>query len=433
MLPIGRLLEARKRVFFGWWVVAAAAAINAVAGGTIWYGFTVFFLPVTRDLNISRAYTSLVFSSSRLEGGIAGPIAGWLTDRFGPKVVSFIGAFIAGLGFLLISQAQSFLYFFLIYLLVIGIGINAGFFHSSAAAVNAWFIRRRGTAFSIMAAATSVGGAFLVPVLAFIIGVFNWRVAAIAVGLTLWATCIPLSLLLKRSPESVGLRPDGLPQVAQDAAPSRRVVAEQGRDFGVVEALRTPGFWLLGLGITLRMMVTNAVVVHMVPILVWKGLTEQAAASLVATVAFGVIFSRLALGMAGDRWSKSVVTALGLLVGAGGLLILLNASTLWHLYLYAIAFIVLDGVVPLNWALIGDFFGRKSYATLRGIMGILYSIGVFFSPIYAGRVFDTTQSYQQALLVFTGLLILCALLFATLRKPAPGRVRTGVKGGHTLS
>jgi MFS family permease len=80
------------------------------------------------------------------------------------------------------------------------------------------------------------------------------------------------------------------------------------------------------------------------------------------------------------------------------------------------------GTMPLNWAIIGDFFGRRSYATLRGIMGIFYGVATFGSPIYAGWIFDLTGSYTITLLTFAVVLALAAIFFALLRPPTPQRL-----------
>ena len=75
-------------------------------------------------------------------------------------------------------------------------------------------------------------------------------------------------------------------------------------------------------------------------------------------------------------------------------------------------------------ALIGDFFGRTSYATLRGIMGAGYGITTFFSPIFAGLIFDRTESYDVVLLTFSAILAVTATLFALLRRPIPPARKT---------
>ena len=89
------------------------------------------------------------------------------------------------------------------------------------------------------------------------------------------------------------------------------------------------------------------------------------------------------------------------------------------IYFFPIALAITMGIAPLNWALIGDLFGRRAYATLRGIMGISYGTATFVSPIYGGWVYDTTGSYQLVLTTFSIILLLVAGFFAVLRRPSP--------------
>ena len=81
-LSLTRLLEQRKKVFYGWWIAIAGAIQDALKGGTFNEGFLFYFLPITRDLEISRAAASLPFSLAKLEGAFEGPIVGYLIDRF---------------------------------------------------------------------------------------------------------------------------------------------------------------------------------------------------------------------------------------------------------------------------------------------------------------------------------------------------------------
>ncbi|MDP6228513.1 MAG: hypothetical protein QF714_12560, partial [Dehalococcoidia bacterium] len=96
--------RAGRKVFYGWWIVAVGCIFNTLAGGTYWTGFSVYFLPVTRDLKLSRATTSLAYGLARLEGGLEGPLVGYLVDRFGPRTMVVAGGALAGLGFMLLSR-----------------------------------------------------------------------------------------------------------------------------------------------------------------------------------------------------------------------------------------------------------------------------------------------------------------------------------------
>ena len=117
------------RVFYGWWVLVLCSLINAVGAGITYHSFTVFFLPLKRDLGVSSAAISLLFGAARLEGGVEGPVVGYLIDRFGPRKMILIGAILCGGGLVLLSTVQSFWAFFLIYVFVVSLGSNAGFFH----------------------------------------------------------------------------------------------------------------------------------------------------------------------------------------------------------------------------------------------------------------------------------------------------------------
>lgn len=418
---LDRIRNASRKVFFGWWVVAAGCVIQGIGAGTSSYGFTIFFLPITRDLDLTRAATSLIFAASRLEGGLEGPIVGVLLDRLGPRKIAAVGIILVGVGFLLLAAlAHNFISFFLIYVFVVAIGHNMGFFQAVATAVNSWFIRRRAMAMSITSAASGLGGFLLAPLFSFLVLNLGWRSAAIVVGLIVLIT-LPAALQLHRSPESRGLLPDGepLPGGVDKSGSATVKSAPLPMDFTVREALHTSAYWLLTLAVTTRMMVTNAVVVHLVPILVWKGMDEAGAAYLVGFMALASIGTRLLLGWIGDRSSKALMSAVGAVVGLLGLMALLFGQTTETLYFFVLSVAFAEGTIPLNWVLVGDFFGRKSFATLRGLMSMVYSTGVFLSPIYAGWVFDTTGSYQITLVAFSAIFVVSASVFAMLKHPKP--------------
>jgi sugar phosphate permease len=418
MIQIFRVIG--KRVFYGWWIVALGSLINAVGVGIIYHSFTVFFLPLKRDLGVSSAAISLLYGAARLEGGIEGPVVGHLIDRFGSRRLIIIGASLAGIGLILLSTVHSFFAFFLIYVLVVALGSNAGFFHPVSTAVNKWFIRRRGIGFSIISASGNVGGMIMAPLLSYIILDFGWRNGAIFAGLIILIVALPSALPMKRSPEAMGLYPDGQPppqNPIQELNPASQEVFEV--NFTVREALRTLHFWLLMAGISLRLLVTVALNTHFVPILVWKGMSEAASAYLVSVSALGSIIASLAFGWLGDRWNKALLSSLCIVPTIIAMLGLVFSQETTVLYFFPIGFAITMGTAPLNWALIGDFFGRGSYATIRGIMGIGYGTATFLSPIYAGWIFDRTASYTLVLITFAIILLIASTFFAILRHPSP--------------
>ncbi len=410
----------RNRVFYGWWIVLLGSVIIAVGAGILSHGFTVFFLPLKRDLGVSSAAISLLYGAARLEGGAEGPLVGYLVDRWGPRVMMLMGAALAGVGFILLSFVQTFWQFFFIYIFIISLGFNAGFFHPVYAVVNSWFIRHRGKGFAITGVAASVGGVFMAPLLSHLILGFGWRTGAVIAGLALLTVAIPAALPIRRNPESMGLLPDGdSPRDDRTAGERRRLETAPQTEFTVAEALRILNFWILLFAIALRVSITVALTIHFVPLFVWKGQTEAASAYLVSLFALSTIPVTLVCGWFGDRGDKSLICGLGVLPTMAGMLLLMYGHSGISIYALPVGLAITMGTVPLNWALIGDFFGRRSYGTLRGIMVVGTGLGTFLSPIYAGWVFDRTETYAPVLWTFFTVHLLAAVFFFVLHRRSP--------------
>src|SRR5262245_64443686 len=94
------LTQGPDRLFYGWWIVIIGCIQDAVKGGTFNTGFTVYFLPILTELNLSRAATSLPFSLARVEAALGGPLVGYLIDRFDVRLMLVVGTALAGLGFI---------------------------------------------------------------------------------------------------------------------------------------------------------------------------------------------------------------------------------------------------------------------------------------------------------------------------------------------
>ncbi len=411
-----------KRMYYGWWIVILGSLINVFGIGILYQSFTIFFLPLKRDLAVSSAAISLLYGAARLEGGIEGPVVGYLISRFGCRTMIFAGASMAGIGLILLSTTHSFWPFFFVYVFIVSLGSNAGFYHPISTAVNNWFIRRRGVGFAAITASGGIGGMIMAPLLSYLILTYGWRTGAVAAGVIILLVSLPAAIPMRESPETMGLHPDGDPSPKIESEASDSIYPNTGEpDFTVKEAMRTRVFWILMGAISLRLLVTVALNTHIAPILVWKGVSEANSAYLVSLYAFSNIVSMLLLGWIGDRWNKSLVCSLCILPTVMVMTGLSFSQAGPFVYLLPISLAITMGNAPLNWALIGDFFGRKAYATVRGIMGICYGTATFISPIYAGWIYDTTGSYNMVLITFSIILLVAAASFVILRSPLPIR------------
>jgi len=156
----------------------------------------------------------------------------------------------------------------------------------------------------------------------------------------------------------------------------------------------------------------------LVPLLVWKGLDQPTAAFFVGMMAFSTIIVRPLTGWLGDRWSKQRIGATGVILGGLGIAVLTYSNgALWHIVCFAILFSFGDGINSVTWALVGDFFGRQHFASIRGWIGMIQSLASMPAAVFTGWIYDQTQSYTYALIPFVGMYVLAGLVLWQVPRP----------------
>jgi sugar phosphate permease len=421
---IQKLRQSIAGLFYGWRMVAVGCAIRMLGGGFHLYGFTIFFLPITQELGLTRAATSLVFSLARAEGAIEGPVAGYLIDRLGPRPMILAGVLLSGVGYMLLATVNSYYGLLAVYLGVISLSFSAGFMHSPMVLANSWFIRRRALAMTLISSAIGIGGTIITPMLAFSVQTWGWRQGAFLAGLGLILTGVPLALLVQRSPESMGLLPDGAlaakssPKTSPAHDPHVGNATTQEADFTLSQAMRTWAFWMIILATTTRVAVYNSITVHFVPIMVWKGVSEQRAAAMLAIMALMSLPSHLLVGWIADHMSKPRLMGACMAIGATAVLFLAYGESEWTLWVFTVLFTFMEAIFPVGWATVGDFFGRKSFATIRGNMSFFYLWGPALGPVITGAIYDRYHSYAPMMSAFIALSLIASCLYVSLLKPS---------------
>ena len=306
----------------------------------------------------------------------------------------------------------------LVYGGVVSIGNNSGFGQTFLAVTNRWFVRRRAIGMTLVITCYTAGGAMLIPVLSRGVEAMGWRDVMLYTGIFVAVIVIPVSLFIRRSPESMGIN---LADVGEAVEPSSGTSSSQssGRDYTVREALHTPTYWYILLASAFRISVTSGILVHAIPIMVWKGTSEQTGADLMALLFFVSIPARLLIGFSGLKLPGQGVLGVGMAVGAVSLLVLVIVPGTWIIFPFVAGLAILEGAAVLNWVLVGNLFGRRNFATLTGIISVFYSAGMMLTPLFLGWMVDRTDGYTESLLVLTGLYAASAVLFAIARRPRP--------------
>ena len=405
--------------FYGWRMIAVGSALRILGGGLYYYGFSIFFLPLSQDLGLSRAATSLVFSLARAQGAFEAPVAGYFMDRYGPRPLMILAIIMTSIGHMVLSGVHSYVALLLVYMGVVSLSYHAGFMDAPMVVANTWFVRKRTLAMSLISGSVGVGGFALTPFLSDAVNAYGWRNAAFGNGLIFLTIGLPLALLVRRSPESMGLRPDGDPpfvareQVRHQSAP----IAGEEVNFTLAAALRTAPFWLLTIATAIRVVILSAVTVHYVPLMVWKGLTAQRAAVFLAAQAFLSLPSSLLFGWIADRVNKPKLMAVCMLLATVSAIVLIYAESEWGIVLFLPLFGMVEYTFPVNWSTVGEFFGRKNFAKIRGAMTFIHTWGSVIGPVIAGAIYDRTHSYTVLLWVSAGLLLLASALYVMVVKP----------------
>ena len=455
-----RLWKRPVNIFYGWWIVGVSMCVDALKHGTFNRGFTLYILPIRSELGIGIAAISFAEMLGRMEGGLQGPLLGWITDRFGPRPILIFGGVASGLGFILLSVTHSYLYFVLVFVGLLSLGFRAGYNNATMPAVNQWFRRRRALAMSIAGTGSALGGAAIAPLVGLLVFTAGWRVSAFISGVVIIAVVIPLAMLVRRSPEAMGLRPDGdPPEDSQTRPPNTEVNQEETRnaeapgarisrprvtlmagepDFTVKEAMRTSSYWLLVWAVGLRNVVHSGMSFLLAPVIVWflmgSGRTEDAslpiAALFVGLISFSALIMNPMMGWLGDKWSKQKLSAVAMIGGALSLLVLVDRTgNLWQLTLFVVLLAFSETANPLAWAIMGDFFGRRSYATLRGWQHLPDQFMSMSTPVWMGVVVDQTGSYKWALIPLVVIFTFSSFFYWTIPRPQPPpRVRARQPG-----
>lgn len=397
-------------IFYGYWILLGTVLLHFLDSGLYFYGFSVFYTPIKLEYAWSAAAISGAISFSRLEGGIEGPVVGYLIERYGARKILALGVLITGLGYMLMIYVNSVWMLYLVYGGVLSIGYNMGFTHSLTTLLNNWFVKRRARVMSLYAIAAGLGGAVIVPLLSKSIMIYGWKMTAIYSGLAFWIVGIPATLIFRNYPEDMGLLPDGVPDV--EIGSETVVALEDEPKLTTREALQSGTFRKLLLAESLRTFLLASIVLHEIPHLVNIGIDEVTAAGILGLMISISIPGRLIFGFLGDYVEKRKLLAVTMILQGIGVLIFAYASSIIHVYAFVVIYgLTYGGCIPLLMAFRGDLFGRKKFAQMSGIMSPFRTIGNVIGPVFAGYLFDVTGSYKIAFITFTIIAIMSGITF----------------------
>ncbi|MEI7671230.1 MAG: MFS transporter [Deltaproteobacteria bacterium] len=403
-------------IFYGWWIVLACFIIGLYTGGIIFYGFTAFIDPLVREFGWSYTQVSFALSLRGIEMSFLSPLVGFLVDRYGPRRLVFLGVITIGLGFFMMSATQSLWMFYASFVLIAfgGGGCTAVVFMR---VVTNWFQRKVGLALGVMASGFGASG-FIVPLIVYLIDAFGWRVAMILLGVGTLSFCIPLAFIIRDTPESCGLQPDGRKGDLPVAGLSGKSEGDTG-DFRLGEALKHRAFLALAVSEFLRMMAVAALVTHIMPYLNLIHVPRATAGLITGAIAVLSIFGRFGLGWLADLFDKRIIMVAAFSLLSLGFFLFCYVDIPWVMIAFLIVFPVgFGGTVVLRGVILREYFGRQAFGRLLGIVMGAAAAGGMIGPTLAGFIFDTTGSYHYTWISF-GIASSLSVLLMFLIGPKP--------------
>ena len=415
--------ETTPRLFYGWIIVFAAAVKGAFNVGSAVFASSVFLVSMQEDLGWSRTLIFGALAVRTLAGGLLSPIVGpWGDHPWAPRVALPIGSVLFGLSFMLVKWADSPLEYYLSYGVLGAAGLALTSNPILEGVVLKWFIRRRAQAIMWMQVGPPTGPMIFPVVLTFLINAVGWRDAWLWLGIASIAVFLPLSLLVRTSPESMGLLPDGdRPGAAPAASGGPRRGGPAGEhSFTRAEALRSRAFWMICGALALSIIGLPGFQAHWVPYLVDIDFNREVAASALFVFGLGSVSARFVWGYLTARHDIRNLMVIQALLAALGVLFLLTVQNTVMMYAWAIYHgLTLAVFFQLQTLLVVTYFGRRNIGAIRGVMFPFITLGSATGPILLGALYDWQGSYLVPFSLVTAMWLLAGLVVFMTRPPQP--------------
>ena len=416
----------QPKFFYGWYIVAVGFLSHVACAFHMSSTLSVFLKPLTEDLAVSRGLFSLLRSGEILIGAAMAPLVGPLVDRYGGRWLMAGGALVAGAGFVLLSQVSSYWQFLALRWTFITIGGVFMCHMVVSVTVSRWFVRKRGRAIAIASLGQGLSKVCIPIVTATLFAWVGWRGTWSIFGvITLVLIVIPALMFMRRSPEDLGLRPDGdLPDeldadgAAVDRGTLQKQIPADEELWTWREVLRTRTFWIVCFIYGMANVGIAGLNLHVFAYVTDIGFSPWVGATVLSIIASTQLGSTLVWGFLAERMQIRYSSMLMFLIQAGGLALAIVTNEVAVLYLGFLFYgIGLGGGWVLQELVWANYFGRLSLGMVRGL-GILvtHAFGAAGAPFF-GYVHDATGSYDTSFIAFVIALALSALLSLVARAP----------------
>lgn len=393
----------KKRIFYGWWIVLGCLLIVATIIPPTAALSSVFTLPMTKDLDISRTLFSFRGLLTAAVGIVLSPIVGKKMMKGNMRLIHMISI----IGYCL-SLAATALVQNAIQLYIVSIFIGIFIIFSTIIPVSIyitnWFMDKRGLAMSVAMAGIGVGGFALSPILTYFLTQYNWRIAYIGLAVIIFVISFPMAaFVLYRSPKDKGLTPLGYERMMKLKAEEENrkeddkiiepAIKERKIKISVKDSKNKPFFIFLAIGLILNGFI-NAGFLSQVPPALEEMHGPIIRASIMMIYSLVGIFGKIFFGWLDDKFGIVFSSIFGCVTFGLSFVCLLFGEYMTALYLLAVVYGLSTPIATVSPPLLTSaIYNSESYPEAYGILNSTSQIGTALGSVFMSIVFDMTQSY----------------------------------------
>ena len=401
--------------YYGWPMVGLGFLFYGLGIAPAYYSWGFFAPEIIADLDLTRQQVGEIFGAFALMLSISSMVSSTLINRWGVRVTVTLGAVLASLGWLLVSQANSVSQLYISYALIGGLGIGLSTLIPAQTLAVFWFRRYRARAIAIIFFGAAFFGAIVTPIDAYILIVADWRVAWVYISLVSFLIAIVCASFLRDKPEDVGQQCDG--DSIQDKRLFEPIKSEgKARSMTVRQAISTPQFFFA----------TFADVANAVPwrIITAHGRLHMESLGFAPSLAAAILGVRVGMsglgrltGSLGDFVSPRYIMALALLFTASGVGGFWFAKTSFVAYvcvaLMGVGYGAAFTTIPV---IFGNLFGREPFVGIAGFRVAITGLVGFYGVSWAGAAADRSGNYDRVLVILALICTVASVLILLCKK-----------------
>lgn len=419
--PDATTIAGTPRIYYGYWLVAAAFVAQFVSVGAQNYVIGPFFEPMTTDLGWTRSEFTLARTLGQFVMAFTGFFIGAYVDQHGGRRLMVIGIAILSSSMFALSYVEVLWQ----WILLNGLILTSGAALIGNLVVNVtlskWFVELRGRAIGWASMGVSMAGVALTPAATLTIDEWGWRAAWQIFSVGALLLILPLSFIMRRAPEDYGWNPDGRSAAQIAAGAGAKATADFNSSLTRAEALRTPTFYMLVVAFGMFAVTIGVMLIQTIPFMTDAGFSRATASLMITVASIPALVSKPVWGWLIDKWDGQKLASLSAAItGAAMVMITASVHTDSHLFVY-FAFFVLGcgwgGMIPLQEVIWATFFGRRYLGSVRSAglpFALILGAG---APLLASFYFDRVGNYDGAFYTVAGMNIIAAILLLFIPRP----------------